>query len=116
MSDPSLKHITDASFQTDVLESRTPVLVNFYAPWCGPCRQLGPTIEGLAARFGGAVTVAKLNVDANQEIPDSLGIASLPTVFLYRNGAVVDRLVGVLPAEKYEAALASLIEANMPAS
>ena len=96
---------TDANFQNEVLESDRPVLVDFWAAWCGPCRAVGPTIEELAEQYDGTVKVGKLNIDENPQAPSDLGISSIPAVLLFKNGKVVETLVGVQPKERYEAAL-----------
>ena len=96
---------TDANFQSEVLESDQPVLVDFWAAWCGPCRVVGPTIEELAEQYDGAVKVGKLNIDENQQAPSDFGISSIPAVLLFKDGRVVETLVGVQPKERYEAAL-----------
>lgn len=101
--------VTDADFQSQVLESDRPVLVDFGAPWCGPCRVLGPVIEELAAEYGDAVTVAEVNVDDNPQTAQAYGIASIPTVVLFHGGDVVTSLVGALPKSKYQHALNTLI-------
>ena len=96
---------TDANFQNEVVESDQPVLVDFWAAWCGPCRAVGPTIEELAEQYDGTVKVGKLNIDENPQAPSDFGISSIPAVLLFKNGKVVETLVGVQPKERYEAAL-----------
>ncbi len=98
-------HFTDASFQSEVLHSDQPVLVDFWAAWCGPCRAVGPTIEELAEQYDGTVKVGKLNIDENPQSPSGFGIHSIPAVLLFKDGEVVETLVGVQPKERYEQAL-----------
>jgi thioredoxin 1 len=91
--------ITDSSFQDAVLNSDKPVLVDFWAVWCGPCRTLGPIIEEVANDFEGKAVVGKVDVDNNQDISMKYGIRNIPTVLIFKNGEVVDKLVGVAPKE-----------------
>ena len=91
--------ITDSSFQDTVLKSDKPVLVDFWAVWCGPCRTLGPIIEEVANDFEGKAIVGKVDVDNNQDISMQYGIRNIPTVLIFKNGEVVDKLVGVAPKE-----------------
>lgn len=94
--------ITDQNFETEVLQSRIPVLVDFWADWCGPCKMLASTIDELATQYQEKVKVAKLNVDANQASAQKYGILSIPTVILFKAGQPVAQLVGVQPKEKFE--------------
>lgn len=101
--------LNEASFQTEVLESAVPVLVDFWAVWCGPCRMLTPTIESLASEYEGKVKVAKVNVDENQQLAAKYGIMSIPTVMIFNGGKVVEQYIGVQPKGVYEDALKKYI-------
>jgi len=103
MSNPL--HFTDANFQSEVLDSDRPVLVDFWADWCGPCHAVAPTIEELAGEYDGSAKIGKLNVDENPKTAASFGISSIPSVLVIKNGQVVETLVGVQPKQRYEAAL-----------
>ena len=99
--------ITDANFQEVVLDSDKPVLVDFWATWCGPCRTISPIIDELATELEGKAVVVKVNVDDNSEIPQNYGIRNIPTLLVFKNGELVDKMVGVVPKiqmiEKLEA-------------
>jgi thioredoxin 1 len=103
-----VKEFTDDNWKSEVLDSSIPVVIDFWAPWCGPCRMLAPTIETLAREFDGRVKVGKMNTDENQDTPGSLRISAIPTVLVFEGGKEVDRLVGVNPETKFKAALAKL--------
>lgn len=90
----TVKVVSDASFEADVLKSDLPVLVDFWAEWCGPCKMIGPIVEEIAKEYEGRLTVAKLNVDENAAIPAKHGIRGIPTLILFKNGAVVSQKVG----------------------
>src|SRR5262245_10588651 len=104
----NLLEFTDATWKSDVLGSTEPVLVDFWAPWCGPCRMLAPTVEKLAATYAGKLKVGKMNIDENPATPSELGITGIPTVVIVKDGQVVARLVGVSPESKYKNALSEL--------
>ena len=95
-----VKEFTDANFENEVLKSDKPVFVDFWAPWCGPCKMVGPIIEALAADLEGKVNVGKLNVDDNQVYAQKYGVMSIPTMILFKGGAEVARTIGFTPKEE----------------
>jgi thioredoxin 1 len=96
---------TDANFQQEVLKSGEPVLVDFWAPWCGPCRMIGPVIEELAGEYTGSVKIGKLNIDDSPAAAQSYGVSSIPTLMIFKGGEVVDRMVGVPTKARLQEAL-----------
>ena len=97
--------LTDNEFDAKVLESDVPVLVDFWAPWCGPCRMLGPIVEEISGEVGDKAAVYKMNVDENPGVAGKYGITAIPTVIVFENGAVKQQFVGVQPKPNYLAAL-----------
>ncbi|WP_395646780.1 thioredoxin [Terricaulis sp.] len=92
--------ITDDSFEKDVLKSGTPVLVDFWAEWCGPCKQIGPALEEIAAEMGGRVTIAKLNIDENPMTPGRYNVRGIPTLMVFKDGKLASTSVGAKPKSK----------------
>jgi thioredoxin 1 len=101
----TLPDVTDATFQSDVLEADTPVLVDFWAPWCGPCRVVHPILEEMAAERDGELNIVSLNVDDNQQTAGRYEVLSIPTLILFRDGAEAKRIVGALPKRRLESEL-----------
>ena len=101
-TDGKIVHLNNGEFETQVLKSNVPVLVDFYADWCGPCHAIAPTIEALSNEFEGKVKFVKVDVDANQEIASRYEITSIPTIMLFEKGRVEDSIVGAYPASVYK--------------
>ena len=102
---------TDAAFDQDVLKSETPVLVDFWAPWCGPCRAMGPAVDAIAAEYAGKAKIGKLNTDENQATAMRYGIRSIPTILVFKGGQVVEQKIGAQP----KAELAKLVDTHLGA-
>ena len=107
-TNPGYVTLTDENFQKEVLESEKPVLVDFWAAWCGPCRVLGPVIEELATEVNGAAKVGKLNVDENPVTAQQFGVRSIPTVLFFDKGQMVDSTIGVVPKDALRSKLEAL--------
>jgi thioredoxin 1 len=109
MSSDSIKHVTDASFENDVLQSGKPVLVDYWAEWCGPCKMIAPILAEVAQDYGDRLQVAKMNVDENSQVPGKLGIRGIPTLMLFKDGELVATKVGALP----KAQLTAFIDSHL---
>jgi len=101
----NVAELAESSFQPEVMDSTIPVLVDFWAPWCGPCRRVAPMVDQLAQEYAGRVKFVKIDVDQSQQLAGSYGIHSIPTLMLFKNGEVVDRFVGIPPLSKVQDAL-----------
>ncbi|UII69617.1 thioredoxin TrxA [Pseudomonas sp. HN11] len=109
MSNKKIKHVTDASFEDDVLRASGLVLVDYSADWCGPCKMIAPVLDEIADSYDGKVLIAKVDVDANREIAEKQGIRGVPTLMLFRDGKVADTKVGALSKSQ----LSAFIDANL---
>ena len=103
------KHVTDDSFDADVLGSSEPVLVDFWAEWCGPCKQIGPSLEEISSEMGNKLTVAKVNIDDNPNTPTKYGVRGIPTLMLFKDGQVAATKVGALPKGKIQEWIDSVV-------
>jgi thioredoxin 1 len=109
MSSDLIKHTTDASFEADVLKSQLPVLVDYWAEWCGPCKMIAPILDEVSRDYGSRLQVAKMNVDENREVPAKFGIRGIPTLMLFKNGQLAATKVGALS----KAQLTSFLDGNL---
>ncbi len=102
MANADTLELTDDNFDSEILRSEVPALVDFWAVWCGPCRQIAPAVEALASEYKGKLKVGKMDVDAHQTVPQKYGIRSIPTLLVFKGGEVVDTIVGAVPKAKLE--------------
>ena len=96
MASDLIKHVSDASFKADVLDAQTPVLVDFWAEWCGPCKMIAPILDDVAGAYSGKLSIAKVNVDENTEVPAKFGIRGIPTLMIFKGGQLAATKVGAL--------------------
>ncbi len=101
----NVTELSSSNFEQEVLQSSQPVLVDFWAPWCGPCRMIGPVVEELAGENADSLKVAKINIDDAQDIASTYGVSSIPTLMIFKNGDVIDRFVGVQPKSRLQEAV-----------
>lgn len=109
MAAAEVTEVTKSTFSQEVLESKTPVLVDFWAPWCGPCRMVAPVVEEIAVQYEGKVKVVKVNTDENNDVASKYGIRSIPTLMIFKDGKNVDMVVGAVP----KATLAGTLEKHL---
>ena len=109
MASEKIITFTDANFDRDVLQSDIPVLVDFWATWCAPCKAIAPLIDTIADEYAGKVKVGKVNVDENQATPGKFGVRGIPTIILFKNGVVLDQVVGAVPKSQLDALIAKAL-------
>ncbi|MCI0572838.1 MAG: thioredoxin [Myxococcaceae bacterium] len=109
MASEHVVNVGDSEFKKVVLDSSEPVLVDFWATWCAPCRAIAPALDELAGQYQGRLKVAKVNIDDNQDVPQQYGIRSIPTLLLFKGGRVVDQIVGAVPKAKLEDAIRKVV-------
>ena len=102
MASQNITEVTDQAFNTEVLGATTPVLVDFWAPWCAPCRAITPDVEALAQAYSGKIKVCKMNIDENPQTPTNYSVRGIPTLLIFKGGRVVDQIVGRVPKAKLE--------------
>ena len=105
MSEGTLSHISDADFEQEVIKAEVPVLVDFWAPWCGPCQMIAPMLEELAQELGAKIKIAKMNVDENPTTPPLYNIRAIPTLILFKGGEIVEQITGVVPKDQLKSKL-----------
>ena len=106
----SVIHVTDSDFELKVIENPRPALVDFWAPWCGPCQMIGPVLDKLAEEFDGEIDIFKMNVDENKEIPGGLGVRSIPTLITFKKGELINTIVGAPDPHKLMETLENLLD------
>ena len=114
MTSPSIKHTSDASFEADVLKSALPVLVDYWAEWCGPCKAIAPILDEVSRDYDGRLQIAKMNVDENRDVPAKFGIRGIPTLMLFKNGQLAATKVGALTKAQLKAFLDGHLDIAAP--
>ena len=109
MADKNITDVTDENFKSEILDATVPVLVDFWAAWCGPCRAIAPVVEELAAQYEGQVKIGKCNVDENPKIPGQYGIRAIPTLILFKNGTVAEQITGAVSKMTLENAIKKVV-------
>lgn len=105
----NVQEVSDGNFESEILKSSIPVLVDFWAPWCGPCKSIAPILEEIAGEYAGKIKIAKLNVDDNPKTPSQYDVRGIPNLIFFNGGAVVDRIVGAVPKDQLVAAISKLV-------
>ena len=109
MTEGTPSHITDADFEQEVIKADIPVLVDFWAPWCGPCQMVAPMLEELAQELSGKVKIVKMNVDENPNTPPQYGIRAIPTLILFKGGEIAEQITGVVPKDQLKSKLEKVV-------
>jgi thioredoxin 1 len=109
MADKNITEVTDENFKSEILDSAIPVLVDFWAAWCGPCRAIAPVVEELATQYEGQVKIGKCNVDENPKTPGQYGIRAIPTLILFKNGTVAEQITGAVSKSTLENAIKKVV-------
>lgn len=108
----TIEELTDNTFKSEVLESKIPAVVDFWAPWCGPCRMVAPVLEATAHKMNGSLKFYKLNTDENMKTAQEYGIMAIPSLLVFKNGQEVDRIIGFMPQEKLEEKLQNVVNGS----
>lgn len=116
MAGQGVIEVSDATFEKEVLQSAQPVLVDFWAAWCGPCKALGPTVDEIATQYSGRLKVAKMDVDRNQATPGRFGIRGIPALLFFKDGKVADQIIGYVPKDTIEKSLSRIVPQTAPAN
>ena len=105
----NVREVSDSEFDSEVLQSNIPVLVDFWAPWCGPCKSIAPVLEQVAETYAGKLKIVKINVDDNPQTPNEYDVRGIPNLVFFRGGKVVDRVIGAVPADQLDAVVSKVV-------